>query len=380
MKAVVIQNDADRQFVTVADIPAPELTRPEEALICVLSVGLDGTDREIVQDRYGVLPTGAERMVIGHELLGVVAQAGASSGLSVGQLVTALVRRPCGRPSCVPCGAGQQDFCESGTYTERGLRGADGFMCEYVVEHADYIVPIPDRCAPYGVLVEPQSIVEKVWNEVALIQKRVKWRPKTALVTGSGPLGILTALTCRSMGLETHVWSRSGPESVNARFVRQCGAYYHEADDAATPSDPGDRLFASGLDAFAARRGIRPDMIWECSGHPPLAFESMKLLNPNGVLAILGVTSGNGRMNIPCDLLNQEIVLKNKCIIGSVNASRADFETAIARLETIERQFPGMLAGLLTERITMERVPHLDFADIAVKAVVDIAAPDRRYA
>jgi threonine dehydrogenase-like Zn-dependent dehydrogenase len=317
-------------------------------------------------------------MVIGHELLGVIEQAGPESGLMRGEIVTVLVRRPCDDASCTACRHGQQDYCQSGAYTERGIRGADGFLSEYVVEQARYVVPIPAGCASYGVLVEPQSIVEKVCSQIAIVQQRVKWEPRTALITGSGPLGILTALTCRTMGLDTHVWSRSGNDSVNASLIRRCGAFYHEAEDAGTAGPdsiapgPEDRIFSSGLQQFVESRGIRPDIIWECSGHTPLAFESIKLLNPNGVLAILGVTSGSRRLDIPCDLLNQEMVLKNKCIIGSVNASRADFVTGIDRLQEMERDFPGLLGEMMTDRLTMEQVPGLNFSTLTVKAVVDL--------
>lgn len=378
MKAVVIRNGADRQYVSVAELPQPQPIRPDDVLIRVLAVGLDGTDREIVQDRYGVLPEGAERMVIGHELLGTVERAGPEADLSPGELVTVLVRRPCSDDSCTACRHGQQDYCQSGAYTERGIRGADGFLCEYVVERSRYVVPLPEGSVSYGVLVEPQSIVEKVCSQIAIIQQRVRWEPRTALITGSGPLGILTALTCRTMGLETHVWSLSAKDSINARLIRRCGAFYHEAGTAvAGAADAGaasetDRPFASGLGEFAERRGIRPDMIWECSGHTPLAFESMKLLNANGVLAILGVTSGSRRLDIPIDLLNQEMVLKNKCVIGSVNASRADFESGILRLQEMERMFPGLTGELMTDRLTMEQVPKLDFSAVTIKAVVDL--------
>lgn len=376
MKAVVIRNGADGQHAAVAELPKPAPSRPDDVLIRVLAVGLDGTDREIVQDRYGVLPEGAKEMVIGHELLGKVESAGPESGMQPGELVTALVRRPCGDASCTACRHGQQDYCQSGAYTERGIRGADGFLSEFVVERARYVLPLPAECAPYGVLVEPQSIVEKVCGQLAIIQQRVRWEPKTALITGSGPLGLLTAFTCRVMGLETHVWSLSGQDSVNAKLVRECGACYHEAlpaGEAVSPPKPG-QPFTSGLDELAASLGIRPDIIWECSGHTPLAFEAIKLLNANGVLAILGVTSGDRRMDVPIDLLNQEMVLKNKCVIGSVNASRADFESAIRRLKQIETMFPGLLGELTTDRLTMAQVPELDFSAVAIKAVVDLAA------
>lgn len=377
MKAVVLMEGNCGQYVTVTDRPAPELAGSEDVLIRVLSVGLDGTDREIIRDRYGVLPEGAEQLVIGHELLGVIAEAGPDSKLTAGQLATVLVRRPCGDSRCVSCRSGQQDYCSTGSYTERGIRGADGFLCEYVVERSEYVVPVPRECAEYGVLVEPQSIVEKVWNQVGSLQQRLAWEPETVLIIGSGPLGILTALTCRSMGLAVHVWSQSGADSENADIVRSCGGSYHEAaprDDSLGSGLPSgsSETDISGLAEFADKERVSPDMIWECSGYSPHAFEAMKVLNANGVLALLGVASGDRRIEISSDMLNQEMVLKNKAIIGSVNASRVDFETGIRRLQRIEAMYPGQLARLMTQRLSLEQVPDLDFARVAVKAVVDV--------
>ncbi|MDF2724010.1 MAG: glucose dehydrogenase [Paenibacillus sp.] len=370
MKAVVIKNGAESQYVTVTDIATPALSSPDQVLIKLIRVGLDGTDREIIRDRYGVLPEGAEQMVIGHELLGVIVEAGEQAGMDAGQLVTALVRRPCEDESCICCRSGRQDFCQTGGYTERGIRGADGFIAEYVVESARYVVPLPDSCAEYGVLVEPQSIVEKVLNQLDIVQRRTAWEPKSTLIIGSGPLGILTAWTCLTMGLETHVWSKSPSDSVNAELIRQAGGIYHEA--LALPEESADRRFPSGMDERMTAQGVRPDIVWECSGHAPLAFEAMKVLNANGVLAMLGCSAGDSTLSIPCELINQEIVLKNKCIIGSVNASRHDSETGISRLQQIEEKFPGMLERLLTDRLTMEQLPDLDFAQITVKAVVEL--------
>jgi hypothetical protein len=95
------------------------------------------------------------------------------------------------------------------------------------------------------------------------------------------------------------------------------------------------------------------------------------------VLALLGVTPGNRKLEVPADVLNQSMVLENKCIIGSVNASRKDFETGLYRLRKIEEKFPGQLNKLITNRLTLEEVPTLDFSKISVKAVVDVVPEDQ---
>ncbi len=368
MKAVVLRKENGEQAVVVTDVPRPKLTGSREVLIQVLAVGIDGTDRDIIQDGYGLLPAGSDQLIIGHEVLGRIVEAGADAGLSAGELVTILVRRPCGDAECMNCREGCQDYCTTGRFTERGIFGADGFMCEFVVEDAEYVVPVPDACAPYGVLIEPQSIIEKVWNQVSFIQQRLKWKPKTALVTGSGPLGILAAATCRSMGIETHVWSRSGGFSLKAELVRECGATYHRVG--MTKDSSGAQI--SGLALEAAQWHKSFDIIFECSGHSPLTFDAMQILNAGGVLALLSVTPGSGQTTVPSDLINMEMMTKNKCVIGSVNASRTDFKAAIVRLREIEKLFPSLLARILTQTYTMEQVPNLDFASISVKAVVDI--------
>ena len=57
-----------------------------------------------------------------------------------------------------------------------------------------------------GVLVEPTSIVAKAWDHTERIGRRSRaWQPKTLLVTGAGPIGLLAALMGAQRGLEVHV-------------------------------------------------------------------------------------------------------------------------------------------------------------------------------
>ncbi|KEQ25791.1 glucose 1-dehydrogenase [Paenibacillus tyrfis] len=344
-----------------------------DVLVRVLCIGLDGTDREIMSEKYGVPPAGETSLTIGHESLGVVEEADPATGFAPGDAVCALVRRPCAEPECVNCRNGQQDFCETGKYTERGIRGAHGYLSDYYVEDARYLVKVPAGSLAYGILAEPQSIVEKVWNEVQRIQQRLVWQPRTAVVLGSGPLGLLAALTCRCLGLDTVVWSKSPDDSIGAELVRACGATYARAEDeAAAPAGSGAAPAVSALGTFLQRNGRRADLIFECTGYSPLAFDAMAALGPNGVLALLGVTPGNRSIRISSDQINQELVLENKCVLGSVNASRKDFETGLYRLKQMEARFPGLLGRLMTDRLTLQQVPQLDFGRIAVKAVVDL--------
>ncbi|MCY9663244.1 glucose 1-dehydrogenase [Paenibacillus chondroitinus] len=361
MKAIrVKQLRQGNPSIALETVDDPVITHPQEVIVKVLAVGLDGTDKEILQEKYGVPPQGEDDLTTGHESLGVVAEAGAESGFQAGDLVTAIVRRPCRNQSCVNCRNGHSDFCQTGEFVERGIKGAHGFLSEYYREDGRYLVQVPTDLLEHGVLVEPQSIVEKVWDQVLRVQQRLIWEPKTALVLGSGPLGLLAAITCRLLGLDVYVWSRSPQDSLQAKLVKDCGGVYQTADE------------DGGLTAYAEGLGKPIDFVLECTGFSPLAFEAMAVLAPNGVLALLGVTPADRKLEISSDMLNQSMVLENKCVIGSVNAARKDFETAIYRLQQMERVYPGWLDRLVTNRMKLEAVPKLDFASIPIKAVVDI--------
>ena len=63
------------------DIPdPPESDGP--VLVRTLALGVCGTDREILDGRYGSAPPGQQRLVLGHESLGAVEAAPAGCGLA----------------------------------------------------------------------------------------------------------------------------------------------------------------------------------------------------------------------------------------------------------------------------------------------------------
>ena len=107
------------------DHPEPNITSATQAKMRVLDVGVCGTDREIVAFQYGAPPDGSDYLIIGHESLSEVVEAGPQvSNVKPGDLVVMTVRRPCPHPSCVACREGRQDFCYTGDFTERGIKQA----------------------------------------------------------------------------------------------------------------------------------------------------------------------------------------------------------------------------------------------------------------
>src|SRR3954454_18986980 len=124
MQALTV-TPGEKESLRLRDVAEPP---PDQGPVLVeaLAVGLCGTDKEIVEARYGQAPPGQDYLVLGHENLGRVREAPEDSGLSEGDLVVGIVRRPDPVP-CRACAAGEWDMCRNGRYTEHGIKGLDGF-------------------------------------------------------------------------------------------------------------------------------------------------------------------------------------------------------------------------------------------------------------
>src|SRR5262245_8125882 len=111
------------------NVPEP---RAEDGALLVRTwaLGVCGTDHEILEGLYGAAPPGEERLILGHESLGVVEDAPTASGFSRGDHVAGIVRRPDPGP-CAACAAGEWDMCLNGEYTERGIKQRHGFGSDY---------------------------------------------------------------------------------------------------------------------------------------------------------------------------------------------------------------------------------------------------------
>ena len=171
-------------------------------LVRALALGICGTDREIVEGKYGTAPPGRSRLVLGHESLGRVQESPADSGFAAGDLVVGVVRQPDPVP-CVNCAAGEWDMCRNGRYTEHGIKERDGFGAELWRIDPAFAIKIDPTLGHLGVLLEPASVVAKAWEHAERIGRRAVWEPRRVLVTGAGPIGLLAGALRRA------AWSRA---------------------------------------------------------------------------------------------------------------------------------------------------------------------------
>ena len=223
MKAITVEPKKPGT-ARLEDVPEPE-ARDGSVLVEAIAVGVCGTDVEIVEGKYGWAPRGKTRLVLGHESLGRVVDPGPTGGLKNGDLVVGIVRRPDPVP-CPNCAVGEWDMCRNGQYTERGIKQIDGFMSERWRIEPEYAMKVDSSLGLLGVLLEPTTVVTKAWEQIVVVGQRAFWEPRTVLVTGAGPIGLLAALLGKQRGLDVHVLDRadSGPKP---ELVRSLGASYH---------------------------------------------------------------------------------------------------------------------------------------------------------
>jgi threonine dehydrogenase-like Zn-dependent dehydrogenase len=329
--------------IRLVDRPEPEIRSPRDVKLRVLQVGICGTDREEAAGGRADAPPGQPELVIGHEMIGqVVATGPAVRAVQAGDYAVVTVRRPCGH--CPPCAGNRSDLCESGDYTERGIRRRDGFQTQVVVDEEPYLVKVPADLGARAVLAEPTSVAEKAINEALGVQKArlpdaadpVAWiRGKKVLVAGLGPIGLLAALALTLRGASVLGLDIVLPGSPRPRLLEQIGGTY------------------------VGGPGVRAESLGEHFGQIALIVEAtgVAALGINGVYVLTGIPGGDRPVTVDGPSLMRQLVLRNQVMIGSVNASPRDWQMAVEDLAAAHRRWPAVLDALVTDRL-----PYGEFA------------------
>jgi threonine dehydrogenase-like Zn-dependent dehydrogenase len=201
-----------------------------------------------------------------------------------------------------------------------------------------------------GVLLEPTTVVTKAWEQVYAVGKRAFWEPRTVLVTGAGPIGLLAALLGKQHGLDVHVLDRV-ESGLKPDLVRALGATYHTG----------------------AVRDIRfaPDVIVECTGVGEVITDACAIVSPGGVVCLTGVGSGGRTNELTTADAASAMVLRNLVVVGSVNANKRHWYKAG---EALARADHAWLSRLLTRCERPENFAHaLERSADDVKVVIQFA-------
>ena len=318
MKAITVEPKKPGT-VRYEEFPEPG-EREGSILVEAIAAAVCGTDVEIAEGKYGWAPPGKTRLVLGHESLGRVIDPGPRSSLKKGDLVSGIVRRPDPVP-CPNCAVGESDMCRNGQYTERGIKEIHGFMSERWRIEPEYVIKVDPAMGILGVLLEPTTVIIKALEQVLAVGQRAFWEPKTVLITGAGPIGLLAAGVVSLGGYEIHVLDRV-KTGLKPDLVHALGATYHSGS--------------------VLEIGFEPDIIVECTGVGAVIAESVQKVGAGGVVCLTGVGTGGIAPRATADYA-AAAVLKNNVIVGSVNANKRHWYKANDRLGRLDRKWLSRL-------------------------------------
>jgi len=350
MKAIGVTRDGEQPELLDVEKPEPD---EGEALVRTLRVGVDGTDHEVISGAHGGYPEGEDHMILGHEAVGVV-EDGNGSGLAAGQVVVPTVRRKPNGETNDYFRRGEPDMAPEGEYVERGIVGDHGFMSTYFTSPADNLVPVPEELAEYGMLVEPISIAEKANEHAFATREPFEWRPEAAAVLGNGSLGLLTLRMLDQEFDRTYCVGRRDRPDPTIDIMDRIGATYVDSRETAVEDLAGD------YEAV--------DYVFEATGFAPHAVGTVHALAPNGVGTLLGIP-GAWEFEIDGGEFHKELVLHNKCLVGTVNSHVKHFEWAT---ETLGAMPEWLLDDLVTTVAPPEDVaPAFEDGDEQMKGVIE---------
>ncbi|CAN5512286.1 glucose 1-dehydrogenase [soil metagenome] len=365
MKAVAVKPGIQNS-VHLVEMPKPnvrEIANGRGVLVKVLRVGVDGTDKEINNAEYGASPNGDNFLVIGHEGFGVVEEKGENvHELKKGDYVVATVRRP---GTSIYDLIGTNDMTTDDTYFERGINLRHGYLSEFYVDDAEFIVKIPRGLKEVGVLLEPMTVVQKGITQAFEIQRRLRvWKPQKAAVMGAGTIGLLATLVFKLKGMEVITFGKTPKPYLNSDLIEDLDAKYVSTDDISVIE------YAKQFGGF--------DVIFEATGFSPIVFDAMQALGKNGVLILSSVTGGDRKVEVPADKINLDFVLGNKVMVGTVNANREYFESGVKDLSQAKLEYGDWLDRLLTHPVKglenyEELFEKLTSAKGAIKVYCEIA-------
>jgi len=285
------------------DVPEPT-ARDAEVKIAIKAVGICGTDIHHYDDEYPCDPP----VILGHECAGQIVEVGADvTGVKVGDRVTAM-------PFAVTCG--HCHYCregELGLCPERVAFGSflDGAFAPFLVVPASAVHRLPDNVDfDIGALTEPLTNCIKATYEVTTIQAG-----EVVLVTGPGPIGMLTGLLAKAQDA-TVIMVGTSADSQRLELARTLGMDYTlqvDTDDVA-------------LAVKELTEGAGVDVLFECSGAAAAVRSALTLVRKQGQVTQVGIV---GR---PFELDYDQIVLRDIRVVGSFANSLRSWDRALTLL------------------------------------------------
>ena len=274
MKSIVIHAAKDLRVEERA-IPEPETGEVQVALAVG---GICGSDLHYyLHGGFGAIRL-REPMVLGHEVSGYITKLGDGvTHLNIGQLVAVSPSRPC--YACSFCALGVHNQCLHMRFYGSAMPfpHIQGAFSELLVADARQCIPADGLMPGEAAMAEPLAVT------LHATRRAGEMLGKSVLVTGCGPIGILSILAARRAGADLIV--ATDLSDFTLAMAKRAGA--DEVINMGTMPD--------GLEKFSPSKGAF-DVLYECSGAAPALIAGIKAMRPGGTIMQLGL---GGDMTLP---------------------------------------------------------------------------------
>ncbi|WP_240418732.1 zinc-binding alcohol dehydrogenase family protein [Paenibacillus periandrae] len=337
MRSIVCQQINEFKM-TEAEIP---IQQPGESLVRIKRIGICGTDLHAYK---GNQPFFSYPRILGHELSGIVEQIeGEAKGISVGDQVAFIPYLECGE--CIACRNGKTNCCTKmrvlGVHTDGGMR-------EFIAVPTDHLIPVNQLTLDEAAVLEPLSIG-------AHAVRRAEPQPgEKVLVIGAGPIGLGVMAFAKQRGAVVIAMD------MNDQRLQFCREWIGVDYIVNASDNPKEQL-------EAITDGDYPTIVWDATGNRHSMTGAFQWAAHGGKLLYVGLVSADITFNDP------EFHKKELTLMGSRNATKADFEVVIEALSsgkmdmnayiTHKTSFDGMIA---------EFEGWLDPANGVIKAMVEV--------
>jgi (R,R)-butanediol dehydrogenase/meso-butanediol dehydrogenase/diacetyl reductase len=282
--------------IRLEDVPVPTIKAPDDVLVQVAYCGICGTD--LHEYLMGPIVTPADPhpltgvslpQTMGHEFGGTVVEIGSDvREVKVGDRVSVCPIITCGR--CYHCRRGNGQLCLNMACT--GLSAETGALANFAVVKEAQVAVLPDTVSDIeGALIEPACVAAY----------GVDWAGVTGgdivLITGAGPIGVLSAMYADAIGAATVVIAEPNPNRAALARAMDIGPVVD-------PTDPG---FASLIADLTG--GIGVDLAVECSGTTPGLTTSIASTKARGQVVQTGLHTAPATVDMML-VANKEIQIK----------------------------------------------------------------------
>ncbi len=331
--------------MSLAEVPAPKITRPDDVLIRVGRVGVCGSDVHY----YTTGRIGSQLVEypfpVGHEMAGTVAEVGSGvEGLKPGDGIALDPAVSCFR--CDQCKAGRPHTCRNLIFL--GCPGQlAGCLGEYLVMPAECCFPIPD-CMDMEVaaLIEPLSI------GLYAVRRSIPMAGAKVGILGMGPIGVSVMLPALAAG--------AGAVYVTDRIDSRLDL---AAEHGATWTGNPDRM--SVVEEVTRHEPLLLDVVFECCGQQEALDQALRLLKPGGKLMLIGIPPFERYSFSAEDARRREICIQhvrrqNGCLQAAIDSvadgkidpafmitHRFPFKDAKPAFDLVDRYADGVLKAMI---------------------------------